>query len=1395
MMPNSMITIEELKLQGTSLGYSDTELRDYVLQQQQIAREERAKEREEKDKEREEKEKERAHEIRMLQLRTETRENQPAPNYVLPTYLPKLPPYCDGDDITAYLIRFERIAELLQISENDYAAHLGSLLSGRALQIYSSLTSETTDNYEQFKKALLIGFNKNPETYREEFRSARIATGDTYSQFIVQLGRSFDSWVKSRDVREDYIGLRDFMILDQLLSSINPSLRIYLKENNVLNLTEASKMCDNWASAHRNTNKQDNRRSNLSNDKRFGSGDLQEETNKRDPSVRRCFSCGDESHTRRNCPRNPASFIGQTNYKVQFSLEDKSHQKFVTSGTLNGSYVSTIVRDTGCSCIIVSEELLPDSDIVNCQKVTLQDYLGRKDEFPLIKCFLKCPYITGWINAVRAPIKMCSILIGNAPGVKDPWETNSLNVNLVETRSSVKNKSKPLHPLLLPTIDCVDFDYNSFKQIQSSCETLDQIRESIGKETTVETKNGFIYKFLVKKGLIVRECIKSPFKSVEGTDVLVIPAKCRLSVLKLAHESAIAGHFGHRKTEMRIKRQFFWPGMTRDIRSFCQSCDICQRMSPTSGKAPLEPMPIITEPFAKVGIDLVGPLNPLSSEGHRYIFTMIDYATGYPEAIPLKEITSIAVAEAMMVIFSRVGIPKEIVSDRGTQMTSELMGELHKMLGVKPLFTSPYHPMGNGRVERMHHTLKTCLKKLCSIKPKDWHRYLVPTLFALREIPSDRTGFSPFELIYGRQCRGPLRVLHDLWTDNSLDDNQRTLYQYVLELQEKLKQCSEIARETAQVSVEKYKTYFDLKSQNRQLHLTDEVLVLLPEEKNKLLVAWQGPFPIIEKRGRLNYVVKYKGKPKLFHINLLKKYHRRAKVNYADADCKSIPQETPYNCGTMYVCQASVVETTKDLEEGPSNIEILDTDSNGVETFKISKDLTEKQSRGLHKLIGTYSDVFSDLPGSTSTVIHSIKLQSSAPFRAKHYPIPLHLRSAFDNEVDKLLELKIIRPSSSPYSSPPLLVSKPDGSYRLTIDYRALNSITEFDAEPPCLPENELDKFHGAQFFSEFDITKAYHQIHLSSESCKFTAFPTTRGLMEYTRMPFGLVTAVASYIRLMRIVLANLVGVSFYFDNIFIYSKDWEEHLEIIQSVLDRLRKHGLTARPSKCSFGCKSVKYLGFEIENGIIKPIQSKVECLMHFQLPKTKKLLMSFLGLFSFYRKFVNNASEITAPLTQMLKKEIKEPLVWNSTALTNFQTLKTILTKEPILHLPDPTKTFVLRTDASLVGLGAILLQYTDDTPHPIAYASRTLLPAEKNYSVIERECLAIVWGINKFKYYLFGKAFVLEVDHKPLVYLNKFKGENSRLMRWALSLQPFRFNIVYIPGKENIGADLLSRSE
>jgi hypothetical protein len=233
---------------------------------------------------------------------------------------------------------------------------------------------------------------------------------------------------------------------------------------------------------------------------------------------------------------------------------------------------------------------------------------------------------------------------------------------------------------------------------------------------------------------------------------------------------------------------------------------------------------------------------------------------------------------------------------------------------------------------------------------------------------------------------------------------------------------------------------------------------------------------------------------------------------------------------------------------------------NPIDEVSISKDLAQSEKYNLARVLENHCKDLSKIPGCTEAISHKIRLTSKTPVRAKTYPIPLHLKEPFEKEVDSLLELGMIRPSSSPYCSPCVMVKKSDQTYRLAIDYRTLNSVTEFDAEPPSSLEEELHKFSGSKYFSQLDLSKAYYQIKLDPESIPLTAFATHRGLMEFTCMPFGLVTACATYVKLMRMVLADLPNVSFYFDNVLIFSENWSEHLTALESVFRRFALYGLT-------------------------------------------------------------------------------------------------------------------------------------------------------------------------------------------------------------------------------------------
>ena len=301
-------------------------------------------------------------------------------------------------------------------------------------------------------------------------------------------------------------------------------------------------------------------------------------------------------------------------------------------------------------------------------------------------------------------------------------------------------------------------------------------------------------------------------------------------VLILGHGSIMSGHQGVKKTYNRVTDEFFWPGVHADVHRYCRSCDICQRTTWKGriSKMPLGQMPLIDQLFKRAAVDLIGPIALMTDHGNRYILTMVDYATRYPEAF--KSVEAETVAESLVTMFTRVGIPEEILSDQGSQFMSSVMKEVGRLLSMTQLKTSVYHSMCNGLVERFNGSLKAILRRMCAEKPKDWDRYLPALLFAYREVPQERLCFSPFELLYGRTIQGPMSILREMWTKENSDPDVKLTYQYVLELQDRLQETCELAKQELSKAQGRQKKYYDIRSKERVFKPGDQVLILLPTD-------------------------------------------------------------------------------------------------------------------------------------------------------------------------------------------------------------------------------------------------------------------------------------------------------------------------------------------------------------------------------------------------------------------------------------------------------------------------------------------------------------------------------------------------------------------------------------
>ena len=841
----------------------------------------------------------------------------------------------------------------------------------------------------------------------------------------------------------------------------------------------------------------------------------------------------------------------------------------------------------------------------------------------------------------------------------------------------------------------------------------------------------------------------------EEVQLLVLPQPIRTQVMRLAHEGM--GHMGHKKVLVLIKQKFVWPGMGVDVRRHCESCAECQRcQKPKARKAPLMPRPVLSEPFEALAFDLVGPMEP-GQGGCRFILTSICMASRWPEAVPLRTVTAEDVAEGMFTVFSRTGIPLQLLTDQGPQFMGSLVKSMCTKLKIDNIRTTPYHPECNGIIERMHGTLCGMLTKATSLG-LDWVRQLPFALFALRLAPSRDTGLSPFQLVYGRQVRSPLDVLYEGWVDEEYSDFDVELWTDWLG--KRMKIWSEIAREKGLEASVARKKQFDKKVVVRELKVGDKVLCRIPGMIKKLKESWKGPYTVKKKLNQVDYLVETrKGKSKVLHINNLKLYKER--------------EERVRRLTVVADC----------VEDDPELV--------GV---RLGDQCPRFDDRVIAELEAAYPQVFSDLPGRTDLCQLMISTVSEQPLATHPHRVPDKWKEGVRSEILKLEEQGIIVKSKSPWASPIVPVPKPDGTIRVCIDYRRLNSITIKDPYYMVTLEEILDRVGNSCVMSKIDLSKGYYQILVHPGSIDKTAFVSPVGKFAFTRMPFGLANAPAIFQRLMESVLEGCYKFSApYIDDVIVFSSCVVEHVSHLEEVVKALGKAGLMLKKSKCVFGRTSVEYLGHRIGSGCLAVPQHRITAMENYLQPKTKKQLRAFLGAASYYRQFVYQFAWYSSALSPSTSFSAPAVVDWDEGKLEAFLHLRVSLCNMCILTIPSSEDMFCLHTDASAMGIGATLNVVRNKKELTVAFFSRQLQGAQVRYSATELEALAIIRSVYFFAHYLYGRHFEIITDHKALTSLMSSSRLNRRLQGWALKLMDFDFTIKYKPGSTVGDADGLSR--
>lgn len=481
----------------------------------------------------------------------------------------------------------------------------------------------------------------------------------------------------------------------------------------------------------------------------------------------------------------------------------------------------------------------------------------------------------------------------------------------------------------------------------------------------------------------------------------------------------------------------------------------------------------------------------------------------------------------------------------------------------------------------------------------------------------------------------------------------------------------------------------------------------------------------------------------------------------------------------------------------PRNVDEIATEISSETADPNRHELSSEERKRLREIQELFPCCTKNGLGKTGRLQHVIDTGDTLPIKQRHYPISPAVQDKMYAELDRMLQLGVIEESQSPWNSPVSLLYKAStGKVRLVLDARALNNVTIKDAYPMPNIEGILSRLDQTYYISSIDLKDAFWQVELATNSREKTAFSVPgRPHYQFTRMPFGLCNSAQSMCRLMDQVIPSHLRdhIFVYIDDLLVVSTDLDTHLERLRAVAENLRDANLTINVSKSKFLMKSIRYLGHIVGGGTIRADPGRVSAIVDYPAPATTRQIRSFLGLAGWYQRYIANYSTIVSPITDLLRG--KGRFSWTTEAQEAFDELKTMMTTAPVLRHPDFSRPFTIQCDASQVGIGSVLFQNDDEgNEHPIAFMSKKLNAAQRNYSVTELECLAAVTAIKRFRGYVEGMKFKVITDHASLKWLMSQRDLTGRLARWSLKLQGFEFEIEHRRGTANVVPDALSRA-
>ena len=744
-----------------------------------------------------------------------------------------------------------------------------------------------------------------------------------------------------------------------------------------------------------------------------------------------------------------------------------------------------------------------------------------------------------------------------------------------------------------PAISSVLINHNSFLDREGnlnpnsielpksiSLQLIKSAQESdpLCRKVRLELQNCESYKLSANVELILRnDLIHKVNHSHSNAYSLFIPNQLVPLFLKIFHDQM--GHLSYNYVAEKISKSFYFENLYCVVQDYIRKCVICQKDTTNRHhkNVPSDPIELTDMPFSHIALDYVTHFDT-SHSGNTYLLTVIDVATRYGNAIPVKTLTAEESIEKLKSLhILKFGFPKKITTDNGRQFTSVLFSNFCKDNNIKHVRTSPMHPQSNGISESFNGTLSDMIKHSCLDDPRSWDDHVDQLLFSYNSTKRSGTKFTPHELVF-------TYTPHDNISIESTLPEAVPLGEFVIIKHLDAIDDRRMAKDNLCSSQNVNKALTDISAIPRTLSIGDQVLMKTQSRsRGKMKLRWNGPYPVTNCLSEKNFEILVNGQKRSYHIDLLKLFNAN--------DDLTIPDD-------------SDTSTNDDDDAMINNVGFLPV-------YDVEKDITVSKicsdvsvGAKVQSLLDDFPNLYSDKSSVTNVLTCEISLSDNTPVKKLPYPVPLSYRTKFKETLDQMLEDDVIEPSSSDYSSPCIIVPKKDSDeLRIVVDYKSLNSKVVKDREPISNTQAIFSSLSSCKYFSTIDLRHGFWQIPLTEQSRKYTAFITEFCLFQFKVLPFGITTGPAVFSRLMRKVFVNTPNVYTFLDDVFIATPTLEEHFETLNNVFTLLSNANLKINLKKSHFCAESINLLGQTLNSEFVHPQLKKIDAINNFVLPRT------------------------------------------------------------------------------------------------------------------------------------------------------------------------------------------------